>query len=344
MRMKIFASVPLALAAATTGFGEQLLPPIEGPLPALLFDAPARAFRPIMGIPGFASLGPVIGSGIYDFGSASPAGLYGIASRTDRWFLISRSGITGSWSEFALEGEQLLRPDGAAWATDGSQVAVFSRADNWVRIISGLPDSPRLGPLVRASTLAEGTRLTGVAVSGRGETAVTISGSNNGGVFLVDAAGTATRLFDMEAPALVAFGVEPKDEKLLVWDQTSERVRIFRLAERFWDSTTLDPVMPGLVAINVSRDRHGREAVLAAAAGADPTLWIFDIGGSGGEPPARLALGFQPDRIDAIGRDAFLLAARAREGESSWSVSVYPETRICFIPAGTPNAPGASLK
>ncbi len=339
-------AVLLSLVAAGGAAIHAQLPPVSGPVPAVIFDAPAKTFRAVNGMLGFASLGPALADS-FESGSAAPVGSHGIAFRQGHYFAVTGLGSAAGSNAIDLmnAGEAAAQaPEGIAWSNDGSKAFVFSRSGNWVRGISGLPGNPQLGPLADLGAITGGG-LTAVAVNSNGAAAIAIAGSGDqgGAVWLLRAGANQdpALLFNSPQPALLRFSAA--GDKLFVWDRVSTTVSRVELdgsnasSSPAWNFEGL----PSLVAIYTNVSKDGRETLWTAdSTGESSTLRSFDV--SSGTPVLTMELAFKPGMIEALGRDGLLLATRSADGQPIWSLSLSPEPKIYFIPASPVGEVGGS--
>src|SRR5258708_10181681 len=159
-------------AAQTTSMG--------GPVLGYLFDYAGRAIRPMLGIPGSASLGDAL-TGDLDFGSVAPNGAWAVGVRENQLVLVQEVANGGSESTLA---SSLSGVDRAVWAADSSSVVIYSSASRTMRRIALDSGVAQLGPVVDLSTL--GPKVSGIAASTAGSSVLaSIRGGDTPGLYWI---------------------------------------------------------------------------------------------------------------------------------------------------------------
>ncbi len=181
---------------------------LAGPVAGYVYDAGARALRPVVGIPGASLLGDAL-----DLGYAVEAAQ--VAPRQDTALVVGDGGARfvrlGASGAAALICEGLAAaPEGVAYSPSGSAAAVY--AAGRVQIVAGLPDAPHIAGAVsigavqrRSSRFAVGRiRLSALplAVSDDGRYVLASSG---GSIRLSGIAGENFSVMEGGTGALIAF-------------------------------------------------------------------------------------------------------------------------------------------
>jgi hypothetical protein len=204
MRTAIW-SLTFFCALAANGFAQQGR--LAGPVAGFVFDAPAQALRPVLGVPGASVLGEKMNLGFeVKFAAVSP--------RLDAAIAIATDGMAHFLA--LADGQASDRTAGlsisartAVFSPSGSAAALVST--DGIKIVTGLPSAPRL-----SSTLAPGAgldsrgsagapvspRRSSLAVSDDGAWVLYASGNS---VRLLGAGGADRRLLDLAGSAIVAF-------------------------------------------------------------------------------------------------------------------------------------------
>jgi hypothetical protein len=123
------------LAGAQTGT-------FSGPLAGYVFDSGAHALRPVLGIPGAATIGAPIDAG-YSLTAAYVApqqdSFFGIASDgSTHWFTIAAGAVT----EKSIDGA-MPSPERVVFSPSGTAAALYS--DGQAQIVTGLHGTPKAG-------------------------------------------------------------------------------------------------------------------------------------------------------------------------------------------------------
>ena len=232
--------LPLLLAAGLVGgILQAQQTPLSGPVVAYAFDAPTASFRAILGWLGSSSLGPALLPGI-EFGSVAPRRNDGIAVRNGKGLLVAGLG-TDRASTVELAGAFSL-PEGAAWADDGSAVALYSRTGNWIQIVRGFPDAPQADSPLSVSPL--GGSIVVAALSPRAERTVLGIVGETSGVFELTASQNFVPLLALLKPVSLAFSGD--GGTLFALDRERREVSALNWQDRtaqVWPVTSLaDPV------------------------------------------------------------------------------------------------------
>ena len=124
--------------------------PFSGPSEGFAFDAPTKSFRAISGRLGAASLGPVLLSQ-FDFGAVAPRQDYAIAYQAGQCLLVS--GLSADQPATAMISDSCAPPEGVTWSGDGTVAILYSRTQNWLQLVTGLPGQAVVNAPVSVSTL-----------------------------------------------------------------------------------------------------------------------------------------------------------------------------------------------
>lgn len=289
----------LALAAASLPAQDPVR--LSGPVSGFLFDAPTRAIRVVMGVPGAAYLGAATLRDI-DNGAISPDGRLVLA-------------IAGAAASLARVGDPAMQPlvnsgcEGAlaAWAADSSAVAVVCAGRIRLFRAAGGSEVP----------LAAFTDATAVAVESGGRRVFAAAAD---GVYRVDA--EAAQLL---APVAGADNLIVSGSTLFVADRAAGQVLAIDAGS-------------GAAAVRVAATGAGDPVGLAVspdgtrlhvADGEGKAVKVFDA--RTGEPVARVELDFAPARVDPLGDGLFLVHSRRGAGESLQILDARRST-VSFLP------------
>jgi sugar lactone lactonase YvrE len=219
---------------------------------------------------------------------------------------------------------ELLGLEAIAWSGDGSTAILFSRTENWVRILSGLPASPNLGSRIDISPSGS---ISSAAVDATGQTlAIAVTGTHSG-VYQLANGGALVPMLPLANPQALAFSSD--GTQLYALDQATHQlsqITISGLSTLTWPLAG----MTNPVAIGSGRDAQNRSVVYVAG-GVDQLLYVYD--------PATqtlltsLSLPFQPSSLEVLGRGSFVLAARSANDDPLWSFAIAPRLQVSFIPA-----------
>src|SRR5947209_2943880 len=135
------------------GFAQAQQGQIDGPISGYVFDKPARALKPVLGIPGASVLGNPVQ---FNF----PIAAAYVAPHQDAAIVLGADRVVhvfklnaGAASEVAVNGISLT-PDSVAFSPSGTAAAL--NAGGRVQLVTGLPDSPAPAGTVDARGSQEG--------------------------------------------------------------------------------------------------------------------------------------------------------------------------------------------
>ncbi len=290
-----------ALASASVLLSAQESTRLAGPTSGLLFDAPSRSIRVVVGVPGAAYLGAAVASDL-DNGSVSPDGRLAVIMSAG-----SASLITMADSSTVSLGDGC---EGAiAWAADSSAVAL------------GCTDGARLyrvskGAATR-SGLAEFRGAKALAVDASG---LALFAAGADGIYRVDAESTQL-LAPLDATSLALSGATlyaAAGKQVVALDNLtgSGALRIVAGAGQGIE----DPS-----AVGVSADG----ARLFVAERTAKVLKVFNPATS--ELLSSLELDFSAGRVDSLGNSLFLLNAR-KDATDTVQVFDARQLAVYFIP------------
>lgn len=296
----------MALASAAVVLPAQESTRLAGPTSGLVYDAPSRALRVVMGVPGAAYLGGALVNDL-EGGSPSPDGRFALALSSRGVALVTMADQSVAW----MDSAGCAAASQVAWSKDGSAVA------------AACADGTRLyraGQRVALGAGVDGVR--GLAVDASG-TAVFAARSN--GVYRIDAS-EARLIAQLDNPSGLAlaggtlYAVDRAGKRVIAIDQLDASASVRQVAGEA--QGLVDPVAAG-----VSADG---QRLFVAEGGETPSLLIFNIATL--EALARLDLEFEPSRVDALGNGLFLLKSRREAGDT---VQVFDSRQLAvfFVPA-----------
>lgn len=169
---------------------------LSGPSLGFVFDSDAKSIRPILGIPGAASLGQSLDLGIaVTKASVSPQEDYVLAFSSDSSLLLVRS-ENGAISTDTNPNSPGI-PDLIAISPAGQSAALFYRQMARVQVLTGLPKSLPAAQTIDISGLPNSLDTLAITDDGQyilaGFPENTTPGSQSGEVFVIPVDGTAPR-------------------------------------------------------------------------------------------------------------------------------------------------------
>lgn len=335
--MRRTALVVLTLGSGWVLAGGQKIS-INGPDSGFVFDRAAAAVRPIVGMPGAATLGSPIEVGFpLSAAAVSPRqdAILGVNGRDGRVFVIRIT--SGSAMADPLAGAGAA-PDRMLFSPGGSTAALYFAASARVEVVLGFPDAPAVAWEIDVSAL--GGPPTALALSDDGR-AVLAAATRAGAapVYLferttacsnceVDRPGGKVRVVpDAQKQRLVysarhvpALAFAPGGRDALIADDADQAVYLLRnVAVRM-----LAPA-DGPVAVAFSGD--GSQALVAGAGG---TLTGIDLAGAA--PPVTQQCGCAPGRLERMGGMLFRLNDVSDGPLWVWEAGG-AVSRVSFVPA-----------
>jgi hypothetical protein len=308
--------------------------PFSGPVEGYTFDSPTRSIRAVNGTAGSSHLGSALWSGM-EFGSAAPQRDYALAFYApafgeSRCLIVS--GLSSDQPSSATLPGPCSVPQGVEWSGDGSVAILYSRAENWIRIVTGLPSAPASGAALGIGML--GGSLSAVASdTGGTRVAIGVAGGKSDGIYeILNSQGAANNgtfvpvLLGVEPTALAFSG---DGGTLYGIDGASRQLNEINAADFTSQTWALSP-LEDPVALRWGTDADQKKLVYVAGFG-DRSLATFDA--SSRQMIASLPLNFQPTAVTPLGQNSFILRPRTEGLDPLWALSNAPAQAIYFIPA-----------
>jgi hypothetical protein len=190
----------LLLLAIFAGFAGAQSGTFTGPVAGYVFDSGAHALRPVLGIPGAATIGAPIDAG-YALTAAYVApqqdSVFGIASDgSTHWFTIAAGAVT----EKGING-LMQAPERVVFSPSGTAAALYSSGQ--VQIVSGLHGSPVAGANLSLGAAARRGRRTAPAMAVSDDGSYLLAALN--GIQLASQNGVVRPVMQTGADAVMAF-------------------------------------------------------------------------------------------------------------------------------------------
>jgi len=296
---------------------------IGGPITGLVFDAPTKSIRRVLGMPGAAHLSPAVLSDV-EWATVAPNGRVVIAIRQGEARLISVADINQDPPGVSLAG-LFDQPQWSAWVPDSTAVVLYSPTARAVQVVrltaqSAVADSPI------EITGAEGD-ITALAIDASSKVAVlAVKGS---GIYRVTSDGAVQVLPMADASAIA---LSPSGDTLWVADRSngqvleisspssSPEIRVLLSdAGRFADVS----------ALGLSSD--GSRLYLASRS-AQLLYWLDR---STELPSDGIALDVPATQFSPLGRASLLLlGSRDKAGDPFYLLDEQSGPGLFFVPAG----------
>lgn len=305
-----------AVASAQTGS-------FTAPVSGYVFDSGAHALRPVLGIPGAATLGAPIASG-YTLAAAY------VAPRQDSFFGLTADGAphyfaiaSGAFQENSVAG-LLASPELVVFSPAGTAAALY--AGGRIQIVSGLPASPSIAATVSLGAQARRGRhaTPAVAVSDDGGYALAAS---NGSVQLVASGNGVVRpVIQTGDAAVVAFAPGSHDAAVAAHGTGALLIRDVPGTAAQQPLAADGPAFTSAAGIGFSAD--GSHVFVASAS--SQSVVAFDLSGNRNDlscncTPAELTPMAGSFRLTELAADPLWLLDAGSSGP-----------RVVFVPALTP--------
>lgn len=298
----------------------------KGPISGLIYDAPSRALRPLVGFPGASYLGAPIVSGI-DAGSISPDGESAVVLENGQAFLVE-SLRSGAPRKSRLP-DSVDRLDLVAWSPDSRAAVVCSFAGRRIqRLALGDPEAASEAPIDLSSLPGEIASL--AANENAARIVVGVRDAERGGFYEVTG-GRAALLMPLRSPGSAAF--DRATGAFFAVDLETRKVVRVSGAGGSWEPLAFagesEPLVEPLGLV-VSKD--GRFLYVAGAG--DRAVRIYDL--NSGSLLNEVQVSAVPDGIAELpaANSIFLLKSREKAGQPIWVLDARFAPSVYFIPAG----------
>jgi len=314
-----FGILFLPIACVSISLSAQSL---SGPVVGFSFDEPTQSIRAVNGLPGSATLGSAVLSGM-EFGSPAPYRTYGVGFRNAQGLRITGLGSSQVSTE-PIAGI-FGTPEGAVWSADGSHVALFSRSEHWIQALSGWPSAPVAEAHQDLALLAG--QLCDVAINSTGgQVAIAMCG-RQAGVYLSAGGPQFTPLAGFENPIALAFSAD--DASLYVLDAGTRKLAVIKISDSSVEELTL-PELAAPFAIRAGVDTS-KQPVAYILSRSDRVLGIYNV--SAKKMEETIPLNFAPSGFQALGTTTFVIASRVQTSDPLWLLSTQPHPAVYFVPA-----------
>ena len=300
---------------------------IEGPRLGFVFDHATKSVHPILGIPGAATMGESLESGL-DLRkiAISPAQDYVLATEGGHnqvaVLATSRTPMVPVLVEGADRG-----PDQLTISAGGRAAALYYKDRNHVQLISGLPTAPRISARLY---LSAGQTPTAFAVSDNGETLLAGVG---GSVYWVSPSGEVPILRGLHK--IVSISLDSSGTALVA-DGIGNEIYRLRNVTGAVETDIVAGSKEGIAApVAVALSHDGKRAFVAN--GKSGVISIFDLHTK--SETAKLSCGCTPTGLDRLaGEDVFRLTEPSN-GPMWVLESAAHQSRIVFVPPGLNREP-----
>ena len=319
-----FAAVwPFCSLPATEG-------PIGGFISGFVFDPQGRGLRPVLGIPGSATLGKPLNLGV-DLVNAtiSPAGDYALGFTRDRKNLVQVERISGlATVRVVMRGASSTNL--VAISPMGGEAVLYRRAAHTYQVLTNMAHAPEAGeelPLPRPRG-----SLTAIAVGDEGVVLAGFSDGESGAIYLLGSGGRAGVISHVRHPSAITF--LSRSHEALVADSLDNRIYLLRNITANVATVLIAGKHDGVdgpVAVEASRD--GKRAFVANAHA--KTILTVDLAGG---PSALYACHCVPASLSPLNGNALYQLTEPSEGPMWLFDGDAAEPRIVFVPAPVPGS------
>ncbi len=326
MTRTMWTTAVAVLLAASLASGQDGSARISGPVLGYVLDGEAAGVRPIFGLPGAATLGPLLdlGGEIHRAAIAQQMDYLLAAIGPERRVTLLRN-LAGEVSSTPV-AEAVPAPDRILLSPAGSAAALLYADRGLVQVVAGLPDAPAVSRTLELASLPAGAKVWAVSDDGNSLLLSAATGDSEG-LYLFDAEGNLRLLLPTgEASAAVFLGA---GTEVVLAD--SLRNAVYRVSAE-GEVTLLAGERDGIskpTAVSVSRDRS-RVFVVNEGSG---TIAALDLTGG---PPSLVSCDCALTRLEPLqGNAVFRLTDLS--GEPMWLLDGgAPEARVVFVPARRP--------
>jgi hypothetical protein len=318
-----------ALLIATAPAWTQSSGAIDGYTLGFVFDSRTSGLKPLVGIPGAATLGAQLDAGLpIRQAIVSPRQNFAIAL-TDGGAELAQLRSATDPPPVSPLGFDSTAATIAALSPDGAAGAFYSSGEALIRVVTGLPDAPSILRVVPTNAVPGTLRL--LAITNDAAQLVAVADSADAESLLrIDVDGSARTLSNPAHAAALQFIASTND--LLVADDASDTVGVVQdvSGAAAWQplAAAADGVA-GPVGLNTSLDG---EQIVVANARAGNVLVLSPSGG----PPAAFACPCTPSVVARLNGNAVFLLNGISDSGPLWIFDGDSATpRVVFVPAAS---------
>lgn len=296
---------------------------VGGPITGLVYDAPSKSLRQILGMPGAARLSSPLLSDV-DWATVAPDGRTAVVLRQGAGWLVSSKNIGQDSAGTPIHG-LLDSPQFSSWAEDSSSLVLYSNANRALQRVRLNVEAVEADPATPLSGV-DGDVTAMAADKASGVVVITVAGV---GVHLVGASGNATLLVATADASAIA--LEPGGKTLWVADRAgTQLVQVTQLGLSPESQVLIsDPEkLADISALGLSFDQQR----LYLANRATQLLYQFDRSAS--LLSESVALDAPANLLLPLGRSSLrLLGQRNKLGEPLYLLDERSGPGLFFVPA-----------
>jgi len=293
---------------------------IEGPRLGFVFDHATKAVRPILGIPGAATLGQPLESGL-DLRKIAISAMqdYVLATEGEHNQVVVLATNHSPLVAVAVQGAD-RGPDQLTISAGGTSAALYFKGGNHVQVISGLPAAPRISARLY---LSAGQAPSALAISDDGQTLLAGVADS---VYWVSPSGEVPILRHLQKIASISLA---SNHTALIADSAANQIHRVQNVTTAIESDVVAGVKEGIsapIAVAVSHD--GKRAFVAN--GKSKTIAIIDLQSKA--EVGKFSCQCSPTGLDRLaGTDVFRLTEPSN-GPMWVLESTAQQSRIVFVP------------
>jgi hypothetical protein len=299
---------------------------LDGPRMGLMFDPHSKALRPILGIPGAATLGKPLELGVeFDTAAVSPLQDYVILTTGERRIVELLTLGRLPLAPRAIPGVE-RSPDVIAFSPGGGAAALYHKYRGLVQVLTGLRTSPRVSAELYISGRSQPTAL---AVSEDGAAVLAGVGQS---VYWVSASGEVPLMKGLSKITAIAFTV---GHTALVADGPKNQVYRIQDATTAADIEVVAGPKDGVknpVALALSRDNRHAFVANAKSGG----IVKFDL--SEKTAAEKIACGCAAATLDRLGADDVFRLTAASDRPMWVLDGTGQKSRVVFVPVDVPRS------
>jgi hypothetical protein len=308
----------IGFLAALAPAGAQ--PAVQGPISGLVYTS--SSVRPLLGVPGSASTGPALMTGL-QWASIAPGGNWAVISRRGRPTAVGQ--VSGPVFFESRPAGLLSAINRAVWSRDGSYALLQSSISHQIQRVRFADGAAFADQPVSLLNLGE---VTTMAIDASGsQMAFGISGPG-AGLYLVKPGQTPALLSSMAQPAAAAF--DSTGAALFAIDLDTQRILEFDNGAgpvQFSSLSSSEQPAPNPVGLAVS----GTGRYLLVADSANRAVRVYDRVSHA--LANTLSLDFAPSRMDALSSGPTFLLNGDRPNEWLMVLDAADTPRTYFVPA-----------
>lgn len=293
---------------------------IEGPRLGFVFDHATKSVRPILGIPGAATMGQALESGL-DLRKIAISAMqdYVLATEGEHNQVVVLATAHTPLVPVAVPGAD-RGPDQLSISAGGKAAALYYKGRNHIELISGLPGAPRISATLY---LSAGQVPSALAVSDDGQTLLVGVGDS---VYWVSPSGEVPILKGLHKIVSIALA---SNHTALVADGVANQIHRVQNVTTAVEADVVAGPKQGIAApIAVAMSHDGKRAFVAN--GKSGTVAILDLQAK--TELGQLSCQCTPTGLDRLaGMDVFRLTEPSNQ--PMWVLEAAPhQSRIVFVP------------